>query len=157
MSQAHLLSPLVNAFKQTVLRKQRSDSSISVHGPSMARHVCMRKTSILLQKSRGCLLPHIYMKITRRVPSENMVQREGIFAAGSPKRTHSGLDGPTQAFRVRRHCIGSPAHSVCPSDLAWALWPGKGGFWLSREGVHLPDTEWPTAGTGGSLTVTGRL
>ena len=45
---------------------------------------------------------------------------------------------------------------MCSSDLAWALYPGKGRFWLSREGVQLPDAEWPAADTGGSLAVTGR-
>ena len=49
-----------------------------------------------------------------------------------------------------------PTHSVGPKDLAWALEPGKGRFWLSREGGQLPDTEWPVADTGGSLAVTGR-
>ena len=64
-------------------------------------------------------------------------------------------NGPTEVFYVRIPCIGPLIHYVCPSDLAWIL-PGKGRFWLSREGVQLPDTEWPAADTGGSLAVTGR-
>ena len=58
----------------------------------MTSNICMSKTSRLLQKSRGRLLSNVYVKIARSVPSGKMVQREGIFAAGPPRRTHSGLE-----------------------------------------------------------------
>ena len=103
---------LVNAFTQTVLRKQRSDSPISVNGPGMASNVRMRKASILLQKSRGCLLSNIYIKITRRVPSEKMVQRQGIFAAGPPKRAHSGLEWAHLSLPCSQ-TLHRPTHPFC--------------------------------------------